>query len=236
MVMSIVKALTAPAANADTAGALPDLRRNAPIAVVLALLAVPGFAIFHANLDTLLAGPADDVVVVAALGRLLTAIFTLSAACFAMLRLAPRHETRDWRSTTSALGGSFLLIAFNFLPQHPLPAWLGCVAAGLVAAGYLAATLALFRLGRSFSILPAARRLVVDGPYAFVRHPLYLAEELAIIGMFMQYAGGVAAGLMIVHFLLQLDRMRHEERVLSAAFPAYAAYAARTARLIPGIY
>jgi len=236
MVMSIVKALTAPAANADTEGALPDLRRNVPVAVMFALFSVAGIAIFHANLDSFLAGPADAVVVVAALGRLLTATFTLSVACFAMLRLAPRREYRDWRSTASALGGTFLLIAFNFLPQHPLPAWLGCVAAGLVAAGYLAATLALFRLGRSFSILPAARRLVVDGPYAFVRHPLYLAEELAVIGMFMQYAGGAAAALVIVHFLLQLDRMRHEERVLAAAFPDYAVYAARTARLIPLIF
>jgi protein-S-isoprenylcysteine O-methyltransferase Ste14 len=34
----------------------------------------------------------------------------------------------------------------------------------------------------------------------------------------------------------QLQRMRNEERVLGAAFPEYVAYAARTRRLIPGVY
>jgi protein-S-isoprenylcysteine O-methyltransferase Ste14 len=30
--------------------------------------------------------------------------------------------------------------------------------------------------------------------------------------------------------------MRHEEQVLRATFPEYEAYAARTRRLIPGVY
>jgi len=35
---------------------------------------------------------------------------------------------------------------------------------------------------------------------------------------------------------LQFARMIYEERVLRETFPEYAAYARRTARLIPGIY
>lgn len=31
-------------------------------------------------------------------------------------------------------------------------------------------------LGRSLSVMPEARRLVQDGPYGIVRHPLYLCE------------------------------------------------------------
>jgi len=39
-----------------------------------------------------------------------------------------------------------------------------------------------------------------------------------------------------VTFALQLARMHFEERLLSQSFPDYAAYAKRTARLIPHVY
>jgi len=36
--------------------------------------------------------------------------------------------------------------------------------------------------------MPEARKLVTRGAYRFVRHPLYVAEEVAIIGTFLLYA------------------------------------------------
>jgi protein-S-isoprenylcysteine O-methyltransferase Ste14 len=39
-----------------------------------------------------------------------------------------------------------------------------------------------------------------------------------------------------LQFFCQVQRMRYEEGVLAQSFPDYAAYAARTPRLIPGIY
>jgi hypothetical protein len=42
-------------------------------------------------------------------------------------------------------------------------------------------------LGWSFSLVPQARTLVTSGPYAIVRHPLYLVEETAIAGILLQY-------------------------------------------------
>ena len=41
--------------------------------------------------------------------------------------------------------------------------------------------------------------------------------------------------LLAVHIGFQLRRMRNEEVVLGEIFPEYAAYKAKTARLIPGI-
>ena len=45
----------------------------------------------------------------------------------------------------------------------------------------------IFHLGRSFSIVPQARTLVRTGPYKFVRNPLYLAEEVALLGTLLQF-------------------------------------------------
>jgi protein-S-isoprenylcysteine O-methyltransferase Ste14 len=94
----------------------------------------------------------------------------------------------------------------------------------------------LLRLGRSFSIMAEARRLVTDGPYAIVRHPLYLAEQIAILGAFIQFASPWAVVIVVVQFGCQVQRMRNEESVLLLSFPDYAAYKERTARLIPGLW
>jgi protein-S-isoprenylcysteine O-methyltransferase Ste14 len=58
-------------------------------------------------------------------------------------------------------------------PRHDLSIGLNLLSAGLIVVGHLLAVYALAWLGRSFSIMAEARRLVTDGPYAVVRHPLY---------------------------------------------------------------
>jgi protein-S-isoprenylcysteine O-methyltransferase Ste14 len=90
-------------------------------------------------------------------------------------------------------------------------------------------------LGRSFSIMAEARGLVTRGPYAIVRHPLYVAEEIAVIGMVLLNWSLLAVLLACAQWALQLRRMRHEEEVLETAFPDYASYAARTPRWLPAL-
>jgi protein-S-isoprenylcysteine O-methyltransferase Ste14 len=80
------------------------------------------------------------------------------------------------------------------------------------------------------------RQLVTTGPYRFVRHPLYLAEEIAMVGVFVQFASVYTALLLAAQIAFQLRRMHNEELVLTASFPEYAAYQRHTARLVPGIY
>ena len=69
-----------------------------------------------------------------------------------------------------------------------------------------------------------------------MRHPLYFAEELAIIGIFMQFLSLSTAFVLAVQIVFQLRRMHNEEAVLAESFPEYAAYRQRTARLLPGVY
>jgi protein-S-isoprenylcysteine O-methyltransferase Ste14 len=106
----------------------------------------------------------------------------------------------------------------------------------LIIVGTAGAVAALCQLGRSFSVMAESRLLVTSGPYRFVRHPLYLTEEIAIAGLFMQFASVWTALFLAVHIVIQLRRIHNEETVLSAKFAEYDAYRRNTARLIPGIY
>jgi protein-S-isoprenylcysteine O-methyltransferase Ste14 len=87
-----------------------------------------------------------------------------------------------------------------------------------------------------------ARRLVTSGPYRLVRHPVYLFEELAVIGVAMNLfwpprTAVVAVVILVAHAYCQMHRMGTEERVLESTFPDYAGYRARTPwRVIPGLY
>ena len=84
--------------------------------------------------------------------------------------------------------------------------------------------------------MPEARRLVTSGLYGVMRHPLYLAEELATLGILLQFLSVWALLLCAAHIAFQLRRMHNEEMLLAQAFTEYEAYRTRTARLLPGVY
>ena len=137
----------------------------------------------------------------------------------------------------SASAGTFLLMVLPLFPRRELSVEMDVISTLVIITGNCLAIYVACWLGRSLSIMAEARRLVTGGPYRFVRHPLYIAEEIAVIGAFLQYASPWAFLLIAFQWLVQMERMRNEENVLRAAFPAeYAAYAGRTARLIPGLY
>jgi protein-S-isoprenylcysteine O-methyltransferase Ste14 len=98
------------------------------------------------------------------------------------------------------------------------------------------AIVAVMDLGRCMSIMPEARKLVTGGLYRRIRHPLYLAEEIAVLGFCLQFRTWQAAPIVIVHLYLQIRRMDWEEGILAQAFPEYAGYRLRTYRLVPGLY
>jgi protein-S-isoprenylcysteine O-methyltransferase Ste14 len=164
----------------------------------------------------------------------------LALAYFTMLvvlystRLPKRGTDHRVAVVFIAFTGTFSAIAAPFLPG-------GGHRQGLVLAADLLATFGLAYsvwglayLRRSFSIIPEARRLVTGGPYSLSRHPVYLGEIVAAIGINLATAGW-AGGLAVVYFIVcELLRIRWEEGVLARAFPNdYPAYAHRVARYLP---
>jgi protein-S-isoprenylcysteine O-methyltransferase Ste14 len=165
-----------------------------------------------------------------------TMLFLVLIAGFTLARRRPvRRSVGPW-PRFAALAGLLLLYSLMLLPRAaPDPRW-DAPALGLLLLGQFFCVVALLQLGRSLSVMPEARRLVTAGLYGRIRHPLYLAEAIATLGVLLQFRSLEAFLLVALQFAIQLWRMREEEKVLEAAFPEYGQYRSRTARLIPGVY
>ena len=133
-----------------------------------------------------------------------------------------------------AFTGTFSAIAAPFMPGGSHREGLVLVADILATAGLAYSVWGLAYLRRSFSIVPEARRLVTGGPYSLSRHPVYLGEILAAVGINLATAGWPGALLILYFIVCELLRIRWEEGVLARAFPNdYPAYALRVPRYLP---
>jgi protein-S-isoprenylcysteine O-methyltransferase Ste14 len=160
---------------------------------------------------------------------------------FSLLRLRPRAKARGVVARLVALFGTFSPTLFGLLPRDDDSLLLNLASFGFIAVGNLLAIYGVSHLNRSASMMAEARRLVTTGPYRLVQHPVYLFEEIAVVGVLLPSlwpprVGAVALLLFAAHLGCQLLRMRNEEDVLAAAFPHHAEYRRRTARLVPGVY
>ena len=163
------------------------------------------------------------------------AYFVVIAATV-VVRMRPAHKARGVEPRISALIGTFLLTVVVLFPRRELSLSADVVSTVLTLAGNAFAVLVLTQLRGSFSIMAEARELVTAGVYRLVRHPLYLAEEIAAIGVVMQFFSPWTAPILALQIGFQLRRMRNEEVILAANFPEYLAYRKKTARILPGIY
>ena len=227
--------LQTPASSTRPTPGSPDLGRVAGAAWFFVLAALYGRSLLTAVtvLPTHAPTFAQWAPILSA-GCTLTFLLTLT---WLMLVRPPASAQKAglWPRIVSLLG-TYGVWAVAFLPQaQPSPA-LAVAAAAVTLAGSVLIVFTILHLGRSFSIAPQARTLITFGPYALVRHPLYAAEEIALIGVAMHAAWWAAVPFLAIHLALQLRRMAYEERLLASVFPDYAEYARRTARLIPGLW
>jgi protein-S-isoprenylcysteine O-methyltransferase Ste14 len=122
----------------------------------------------------------------------------------------------------------------RFLPASPTAFWIG---AALVAAGLAFSVAARITLGGNWSgtvTLKQDHTLTRDGPYRFVRHPIYTGILLAVLGSAItlgEWRGLLALALTLAAFLRKIGI---EERFLCDQFgDAYTRYRQEVAALVP---
>ncbi|MFO0997323.1 MAG: isoprenylcysteine carboxylmethyltransferase family protein [Alphaproteobacteria bacterium] len=162
--------------------------------------------------------------------------FLLLFAALVLTRTRPVRRSRGILPRFHAAVGAFLPMLLVTSPLTIDTAESNLASAVLIMVGNGLAVVSLRYLGRSTSIMPEARRLVTRGPYAFLRHPLYFAEEIAVLGILLPRFSLLTLLIAVVHLGFQIHRMKHEEGVLREAFPDYDATMMGKARFIPGLY
>ena len=83
---------------------------------------------------------------------------------------------------------------------------------------------------------PTEGELVTDGPYRFLRHPIYAAILLFVFAALIDRRSLITVAAFAITLAGALLRILAEERLLRARYPEYAGYAQRTKRLAPFIY
>ena len=79
--------------------------------------------------------------------------------------------------------------------------------------------------------------VISTGPYAFVRHPMYSAAVLFMVGIALLLGSWWGTAMSPVFAILFGIRIRIEEQTLVTGLPGYAEYAARVHyRLVPGLW
>ena len=204
-----------------------DLLMGSPL-IVFAGFALAGFAIV---IPQQWRAPSVNYPLIFSEG--ITAIFLAVQLVLVCIRRLPIRKVsgffpKAWAFVAANLGYAILLF-----PRVNLSQFMVKLSTLIVVVGTLGSVIALIYLGRAFAILPQARMLVRAGPYARLRHPLYLFEQLAMLGIALQYRQPWSLFLVAISFAMQFPRMGYEEQVLRETFPEYDAYASVTPRLIP---
>lgn len=141
-----------------------------------------------------------------------------------IVRTEPLERSKGVREIVIPLIGAITPFALLLTPPSPL---IVHNIYGLYAVFYwmtAATSLTLWgiwTLRRSFSITVEARALVTNGPYRWLRHPIYLGEILTAGGVLVWRFSTQNLAIFIIFVLVQILRARWEEAKLKKFFPHY---------------
>ncbi len=132
------------------------------------------------------------------------------------------------------LSPAFLRI--RFVPHSAIVGAIGVV---LVATGLAFAVWARRYLGSNWSADVTVKQnhaLVRDGPYRFVRHPIYTGVLVGALGSALAIGEWRAVVGVALGFASFLMKSRIEEARMRDTFPEYAAYQRDTKAIVPFVY
>lgn len=164
-----------------------------------------------------------------------------------------RETKRDWTSLIGMFlqGAAYFCVwSFPLEQKHFSPVrsvspvvewWLAALTVALAVASTWLVNAAARRLGKQWALaarLVEGHMLIQDGPYRFVRNPIYTGMFGMLLATGLAVTRWIPLLLAIVLFAAgTYIRIRSEERLLREAFGAeFEAYARKVPALIPGIY
>jgi len=169
-------------------------------------------------------------------GAILVLLF-YAVMIWCYLRRGPAVVTSDSATAhVAAIAATWLPFALPFLHAAPPGAAGQAVSGVLLVCGMSWSVWSLRSLGRNVSVLAQVRDVADQGPYRWVRHPLYTGEIVSSLGVAIAMNSLTALALWLVLCALQGYRALREEEVLLQALPAYRSYRRRTAALLPGVF
>ena len=121
-----------------------------------------------------------------------------------------------------------------------VPEWVRWIG-GVLGAGIVPFTYWVFRtIGRNISetvLTKETHELVTDGPYRWVRHPLYTVGTLLLTAISLLTANWFIGGmtLLAVVMIVLVVIPREEANLIEAFGDAYHGYKKRTGMLLPGL-
>ena len=164
-----------------------------------------------------------------------------------------REAKRDWTSLSGLLlqaAGYVCVWSFPLRQKHfspvttgsPVVEWgLAALTVAIAVASVWLVNTAARRLGKQWALaarLVEGHTLIQDGPYRFVRNPIYAGMFGMLVATGLAVTEWIPLLVAIVLFIPgTYIRIRSEERLLRPAFGSeFEAYARRVPALIPGIY
>lgn len=183
--------------------------------------------LLYRMIDAIMKGTAPPWILMLLVAETTVVIFTL-------IRRPTDNISINWRDWMLAAVATFLpLMILPGMASAPPYLQIGFV---LIFAGNTMQILAKLFLRRSFGIAPANRGIKTDGPYRWVRHPMYAGYLIIHIGSLFLIPSLINLAIYAASWAFQIMRLLAEERLL-AQDPAYAAYMQKVRwRLLPGVF
>ena len=155
--------------------------------------------------------------------------------------VSPQDHSRHEQVTawTFVAVQALLLAAIVFLPRNTawIPSDLSRTVANFVFfSGVALGGWAFLYLGRGLTPSPlpnGAGKLVVKGPYAIARHPIYTGVIVLSVGITIRSGSFLVIGATVALIVLFAVKARWEEKRLASTFPGYTDYMAHTGRFVP---
>lgn len=130
----------------------------------------------------------------------------------------------------------FILLLLLGSPLNNIPA----LAYAFVILSILLVLWAIITMQKSkLRILPEPSpnaTLITNGPYRFIRHPMYTAILLGSAGLLINQFTWLHLALVIALAIVLLIKLNWEENMLSQKFDEYKEYMKHTKRIVPFIF